>query len=243
MGEKSLLGNLLLKKFGSPVYVERMKIAGVAFNDSILDVGCGQGILLHKMKESGFENVIGIDPFIDETIPYKNGLIILKKDFSDMDGLYDLVMYNHSFEHMQNPFEVMKKSNELLKLNKTLLIRIPVADSFAFNHYNENWCSLDAPRHLYLHTKKSIEILAKSSGFEIKKINYDSRSWQLWGSEQYSKNISLMDERSYYINPKKSIFTKEDIKKYETQTKKLNETGEGDQAEFYLRKVREITSA
>jgi SAM-dependent methyltransferase len=237
MGEKSLLGNLLLKKFGSPVYVERMKIAGVALNDSILDVGCGQGILLHKMKESGFENVIGIDPFIDETIPYKNGLIILKKDFSDMDGLYDLVMYNHSFEHMENPFEVMKKSNELLKLNKTLLIRIPVADSFAFNHYKENWCSLDAPRHLYLHTKKSIEILAKSSGFEIKKINYDSRSWQLWGSEQYSKNISLMDERSYYINPKKSIFTEKEIDEFEKRTIEFNRDGKGDQAEFYLQKI------
>jgi SAM-dependent methyltransferase len=241
MGEKSLLGNLLLKKFGSPVYVERMKIAGVALNDSILDVGCGQGILLHKMKESGFENVIGIDPFIDETIPYKNGLIILKKDFSDMDGLYDLVMYNHSFEHMENPFEVMKKSNELLKLNKTLLIRIPVADSFAFNQYKENWCSLDAPRHLYLHTKKSIEILAKSSGFEIKKINYDSRSWQLWGSEQYSKNISLMDERSYYINPKKSIFTEKNIDEFEKKTIELNKNGEGDQTEFYLQKISEIT--
>ena len=209
MGDNTIIGNILFKKFGSPVYVERMKNAGVGLKDSILDVGCGKGILLHKMKESGFENVIGIDPFIDDTITYKNGLKIFKKDFSEMSGLYDLIMFNHSFEHMENPLEVMKKSNELLKLYKTLLIRIPVSDSYAFKHYKENWCSLDAPRHLFLHTKKSIEILAKSSGFEIKKISYDSRSWQLWGSEQYSKNISLMDERSYYVNPEKiNLYTK-----------------------------------
>lgn len=243
MGETSLLGKFLLKKYGSPVYIDRMKIAGIGLNDSILDVGCGQGILLHKMKESGFENVIGIDPFIDETIEYKNGLKILKKDFSEINGLYDLVMFNHSFEHMENPLNVMKKSNELLKLSKTLLIRIPVADSYAFNHYRENWCSLDAPRHLFLHTKKSMEILARASGFEVKKISYDSRIWQLWGSEQYSKNISLLDDRSFYICPKNSIFTKNQIDEFEKKTIELNKNGEGDQAEFYLQKVSEVTSA
>lgn len=237
MGKNSSIGNLLLKLFGEPTYITRMKIAGIGLNDSILDIGCGQGILLHKMKESGFENVIGIDPFIDETIEYKNGLKILKKDFSEMDRLYDLIMFNHSFEHMENPLNVMKKSNELLKLNKTLLIRIPIADSYAFNHYRENWCSLDAPRHLFLHTKNSIKILAEQSGFEVKKINYDSRSWQLWGSEQYAKGISLLDNNSYYVNPKKSIFTKKEIYEFEKLTEELNKNGEGDQAEFYLQKI------
>jgi len=237
MGDKSFLGNILYKKFGEPTYITRLKVVGVGLNDSILDVGCGQGILLHKMKESGFDNVFGIDPFIDETIVYKNGLKILKKDLSDMVGVYDLIMFNHSFEHMENPLQVMKKSNELLKLNKTLLIRIPVADSYAFKHYKENWCSLDAPRHLFLHTKKSIKILAEQSGFEVKKINYDSRSWQLWGSEQYNINISLLDDRSYYISPKNSIFTKNQIDEFEKKTIDLNKNGEGDQAEFYLQKI------
>jgi hypothetical protein len=144
---------------------------------------------------------------------------------------------------MEKPLEVMKQSNRNLNKNRFLLLRIPVADSYAFKHYRENWCSLDAPRHLFLHTKKSIEFLAKQSGFEIKKINYDSRSWQLWGSEQYSKNISLMDEQSYYINPSKSIFTKNQIAEFENQVLKLNKNGDGDQAEFYLQKVSEVTSA
>lgn len=240
-GKSSFLGNLLLKKFGEPVYVSRMKNADISINDKILDVGCGKGILLHKMKESGFKNVVGIDPFIAETITYKNGLKILKKDFLEINGFYDLIMFNHSFEHMENPFQVIKKSNELLKLNKTLLIRIPVTDSYAFNHYRENWCSLDAPRHIFIHTKKSIKILAEHSGFEVKKISYDSRSWQLWGSEQYSKNISLLDDRSFYINPNNSIFTKNQIEEFDKKVIELNKNGEGDQDEFYLRKVREIT--
>ena len=237
MGDKSFLGNILYKKLGEPTYISRLKIAGLAIEDSILDVGCGKGILLHKMKESGFCNVLGIDPFIDDTISYPNGLKIIKKDFNELTGKFDFIMFNHSFEHMEQPLEVMKLSNRLLNKNKFLLLRIPVADSYAFKHYRENWCSLDAPRHLFLHTKKSIELLAKQSEFEIKKINYDSRSWQLWGSEQYSKDISLMDERSDHLNPKNSIFTKNQIDDFEKQVIELNKNGEGDQAEFYLQKI------
>lgn len=243
MGEKTFIGNILLKKFGEPTYISRLKIAGVGFNDSILDVGCGKGILLHKMKESGFKKVLGIDPFIDESITYKNGLKILKQNFLKFKGKFDFIMFNHSFEHMENPLEVIRHSNVLLNNNKFLLIRIPVADSYAFKHYRENWSSLDAPRHLFLHTKESIKILAESSGFEIKKINYDSRSWQLWGSEQYKKDIALMDERSFYINPAKSIFSKNEIVSFEKQTEELNKKQEGDQAEFYLQKVKDITLA
>jgi SAM-dependent methyltransferase len=237
MGESTLLGRLLLKKFGEPTYVTRMKNAKVRFQDLILDVGCGKGILLHKMKETGFENVMGIDPFIDETITYKNGLKILKKDFLDIEDQFDFIMFNHSFEHMEKPLEVIRHSNKILKKHKFLLIRIPVADSYAFNKYGENWCSLDAPRHLFLHTKESMKILAEKSDFEIKNINYDSRNWQLWGSEQYSKNICLMDEKSYFINPNNSIFTKKQIEDFGERTKELNKNKKGDQAEFYLQKV------
>ena len=226
MKRKFISGDLLLKKYGEPTYLQRMKIAGIGFKDSILDVGCGKGILAHKMKESGFENIMGIDPFIDETIKYKNGLQIPKKDFYDINKTYDFIMFNHSFEHMEKPLEVIKHSNKILKQNKFLLLRIPVADSYAFKHYRENWCSLDAPRHLFLHTKKSIEILAEEAGFEINQINYDSRSWQLWGSEQYAKDISLLDEKSYYVNPNKSIFTKKKLMSLRLRVKELNKNGD-----------------
>lgn len=237
LGEKSVIGSILFKKFGEPTYIKRLKIAGVSLVDKILDVGCGKGILLHKMKESGFKNLLGIDPFIETTINYKNGLKILKMDFTDLTGEFDFIMFNHSFEHMDDPLTIIIHANKLLAKGKYLLIRIPVADSFAFKHYRENWCSLDAPRHLFIHTKESIKILAEKSGFEIVEIDYDSRSWQMWGSEQYSKDIPLINERSFYVNPDRSIFTKNQISEFEEKTKELNIKGEGDQAEFYLKKV------
>lgn len=237
MGERSLPGSILYKYFGEPTYINRIRKANIGFDDSILDVGCGKGILLHKMKESGFNNVVGIDPYLDNDIFYKNGLKVFKKVIQEIDDKFDFIMFNHSFEHLDNPFETLRQTHKLLNDNKYTLIRIPVADSYAWKRYGVNWSSLEAPRHIFLHTKKSVEILSSKTGFKVDKVTYDSRSWQFWGSEQYAKDISLLADNSYYVNPDKSIFSKEDIAGFEKETSRLNQIGEGDQAEFYLKKI------
>ncbi|MFO7525331.1 MAG: class I SAM-dependent methyltransferase [Ignavibacteriaceae bacterium] len=237
MGKRSLVGSILYKYFGEPTYINRLKKANIGFGDSILDVGCGKGILLYKMKQSGFNNVIGIDPYLNNDIFYKNGLKVFRNDIQEIDGKFNFIMFNHSFEHLVNPFETLRQTHKLLNDNKYTLIRIPVADSFAWKKYGVNWSSLEAPRHIFLHTKRSIELLASKTGFKVDKISYDSRSWQFWGSEQYANDVHLLADNSYYVNPKKSMFTTEQIDEFENETRRLNEIGEGDQAEFYLKKI------
>jgi 2-polyprenyl-3-methyl-5-hydroxy-6-metoxy-1,4-benzoquinol methylase len=77
-------------------------------------------------------------------------------------------MLHHSFEHMDNPCGVLKQIDKLLNPDGELLIRIPVSDSFAWRKYGVDWFQLDAPRHFFLHTTKSIALLAKNSGFVLK---------------------------------------------------------------------------
>jgi len=96
---------------------------------------------------------------------------------------------------------------------------------------------LDAPRHLYLHSIKSMETLANPVGLKISQVIYDSFAFQFWGSEQYQQDISLNDERSYAVNPKQSFFTEEQIKDFTKRSKVLNQKNQGDQACFYLTKA------
>jgi hypothetical protein len=84
-----------------------------------------------------------------------------------------------------------------------------------------------------------MELLAKAHGFSISKIIYDAWAFQLWGSEQYKKDIDLMDKRSYSKNPQLSIFSKDDILKFEQQTKELNENQDGDQVSILLTRSSE----
>ncbi|AGY60474.1 class I SAM-dependent methyltransferase [Gloeobacter kilaueensis] len=207
------------------------------FHSKILDVGCGNGQLLFGLYKSGFRNLTGIDPFIDGDRVYRSGLRIYKKQLSSVTEPFDFVMFNHSFEHMPEQQTVLKQVHRILEKDQFLLLRIPVASSYAWQHYREKWVQLDAPRHLYLHTQKSIEQLAAVSGFDLMQVTYDSTDFQFWGSEQYLRDIPLTASNSYQENPERSIFSKEQINDFRKRAAELNKLGLGDSACFYLRKI------
>jgi len=231
---KTLFSFIFLKVYSPPMYFVWLKEAGVNPNSRILDVGCGSGDLLVRMRKDGFRDLTGFDPYIEKDILYENGVIIYKKDISEINNKYDFIMLHHSYEHMWGPVKVLEDLSRILNSNRYLLIRIPVIDSYAWKKYRENWVSLDAPRHLFLHTEKSMHLIAEKTGLEIKKIVYDSDEFQFWGSEQYLKGIALREKRSLAEGFKNSIFSKNEIKEFKKKACELNRIGQGDQASFYL---------
>jgi len=234
IGKTNIVGALRACFHGVPEFSEWFQRLGIDFNDSILDVGCGSGSLLCGIWQCGFEKAHGVDPFLPEDIHYKGGLHIEKCDISDLSGPYDCIMLHHSFEHMPEPVETFEQLYRLLTQGGKLLVRIPVADSFAWRKYRKNWVQLDAPRHLFLHTEKSMGLLAAKIGLEITSIIYDSTDFQFWGSEEYRKGIARYAENSYTMNPESSIFSKADIKEFRKRAEQLNSEQDGDQACCYF---------
>jgi len=154
----------------------------------------------------------------------------------DIDGLWGLIILNHSFEHMPNPLEVMNKIFELLSPDGYCAIAIPIIDSYAWEKYGVNWVQLDAPRHFFIHSIESMRILADKSGLVLTAIHYNSTSFQIWGSEQYLQGVTLFDKKSYLVNKKNSLFSKNGIREFENEAQKLNAKGKGDQAIFVFKK-------
>jgi SAM-dependent methyltransferase len=210
----------------------------VTTRSRILDLGCGAGHFLLELRKQGFRNLTGVDAFIARTIRYANGVTIYKSRVEDVRGTFDLVMLHHSFEHMPRPLDVLKRISQLLRPGGAVLLRTPLADSFAWRRYGTNWVQLDAPRHLFLHTKMSMALLASRSGFATTEIRYDSSAFQFWGSEQYARDIPLRSPSSYAENPAASIFLPTEIADFERQARELNEAAEGDQAGFFLRRPK-----
>lgn len=225
MGKLNLLGKIFSSKFHTIHWLQKGMIN---FNSNILDVGCGSGALILKMHYSGFRNVTGIDPFIKDEINYECGVTIRKKYLEEINEPFDFIMLHHSFEHMENPLDIFKNIYRLLKPAGFALIRIPVASSFAWRKYGINWVQLDAPRHSFLHTTKSIEHLANLSNLKLQKVIYDSSSFQFIGSEKYLRNIPLIE--------KPIIFSKKQKRDFQLQARKLNKINDGDAACFYLYK-------
>ncbi len=227
-----ILSNFLIDKG----FVRYLQPTHINIDSSILDVGTGIGSRLIGLKKKGFKNLTGIEPFIEKDIHYDVGVSVFKKQLHEFEGQFDMVMLNHSFEHMPDPLQAMKDIFRLLKANRTALIRIPVADSYGWEKYQNNWMGLHAPRHFFLHTNKSIEILAHKVGFVIVDVIYDSMGFQYAASEQIVRNIPLQDKNSYYVTRKSSMFSKKELKDFSKFAKQLNETKRGDTACFYLYK-------
>jgi 2-polyprenyl-3-methyl-5-hydroxy-6-metoxy-1,4-benzoquinol methylase len=202
----------------------------------VLDVGCGSGYLLKDLKSLGFKNLTGIDPFLSDKLVTLNEIDLQKKSIFEVNEKWDLVMFHHVFEHVKEQSETLAKVFSLLNENGKCLIRIPTVSSFAWKEYKENWVQLDAPRHLFLHSLESIKILAEKNKLKIESLEFDSTEFQLWGSEQYKRNIPLTDKKSYSQSPKNSIFSFWDMYRYKKIAKKLNRKSEGDSIAIVLSK-------
>ena len=204
-------------------------------NVRILDVGSGDGMrFLYPLFEAGFHNIMGCDPFITESLIYPNGLKVVRSELSDVEGDWEVICFNHSFEHIWNPRETLAKVNKLLTSDGLCIIRIPTASSYAWEHYGPDWFQLDAPRHYFLHTVESIKYLASQTGFELEEVKYDSTHHQFTISERYKagKTLkertyqSLLGKIPYLFRKLGNIF----------RARQLNKKKRGDQAIFYLRR-------
>ncbi len=215
------------------------RLTGTGLADEILDVGCGSGRLLWRLHAEGFERLTGIDlrPEAEDggTRPatsdaQKNsGPRILRASPEELDGRFRLVMAHHSFEHMSDPRGVFDAFARLVEPGGTLLLRLPRADSWARRRYGADWVQLDAPRHLHLHTRRSLEKLAAGSGFRITRVVDDSGPFQIWGSELYRRDISLADARQRGIGWRAHLAAR-------FRAGRLRREGLGDQACFYLQR-------
>ncbi|MCX8490076.1 MAG: class I SAM-dependent methyltransferase [Cyclobacteriaceae bacterium] len=229
--------NLFLRilHFLSPIEkYEVFQGLGVTKHTKILDVGCGNGdFFIYPFKELGFENVSGCDPYIAMDIVYPNNLVIHKTDIFGIQGKWDLIIYNHSFEHLPNPIENLKKVKELLSPTGICLLRTPIVPSFAWDKYGINWFQLDAPRHFFIHSAKSMNEICELTRLAIEDIVYDSTLYQFIASEGYQKDIPLVEQKR-----KKNFAEKTRRLNFEKLAEELNASKEGDQVAFVLRNLQ-----
>lgn len=214
------------------------KCAIQSFDARFLDVGCGSSTWwLNDLKAIGFQNLWGVDPYIANDVE-ENGIRVLKKQFDDVTGVFDLITLHHSLEHIPDQVETLKTVHSLLRPGGFCLVRIPLVSSTVWEEYSTDWVELDAPRHLYLHSLKSIELVGNRAGLKLVDHCWDSTGFEFWGSEQYRRGIPLMAEDSFSQNPSKSNFTYREIANFQKRAEEANDAGRGGRGCFFFQAIQ-----
>lgn len=209
-------------------------------NDSakVLDVGCGIGEWLYEMAAGGHDNLFGCDPFIEKDISYGDRINIRKCDITQMegDGTFDAIRMCDSFEHVTNPREVLEKANRLLKDDGSIGLSIPIYPNIAFDMYGPHWYQMDAPRHIFIHSVKSIKYLAEQCGLTITKIRYDSDPGQVVFSFFYQHGVFYHRVNDELIG---KYFSQADMAKIQALSAEANKNSIGDHAVIWLAKKKD----
>lgn len=137
---------------------------------TLLDVGCGTGYFLDKMKRLKWI-VTGIEKAEAPRNYARNkfGINCQNSDYLfDIPGqTKDVITMWHVLEHLEQLNKTMAHLHKILKNDGTAIIALPNKESFDAIAYRQNWAAYDVPRHLWHFSPADFEQLANKHRFEL----------------------------------------------------------------------------
>ncbi len=157
---------------------------------SILDIGCGNGEFLNRVRQFCNCRVSGVDTSENAVLCAKKqyGLDVFHGEITSApfeEKSFDLITAWSCIEHMNNPAQALKKMFALCKPGGYLFIKTPNYDSFAAKLFKDKWYHLDCPRHLYIFSPSAITTLLEKCGFDVVNVCHEQSSKGWLGSLQY----------------------------------------------------------
>jgi 2-polyprenyl-3-methyl-5-hydroxy-6-metoxy-1,4-benzoquinol methylase len=155
----------------------------------ILDLGCGAGDTLMLLKEVGWD-VYGMD--IDANaikVAHARGLKNVSLGaYEDMkkyrNNYFDVIRLYHVIEHLNDPADFFALAYTKLKPGGELILGTPNGASLIARLAKQYWYNLDAPRHLFIFSPKTLTTLARKAKFKKCIVEFSSAGGWI-GSVQY----------------------------------------------------------
>lgn len=161
IGEEALFKNIFAKRVR---IILKFKKVG-----SALEIGCSTGLMLSLLKEKGWQ-VCGVE--ISRQAAQKaekRGVKIIPEDFlkAVINEKFDLVILNHTLEHLENPDQVIEKATKLLNKDGLLYIDLPNFGSLSAKILRGSWPALLPKEHRWHFSEKTLSILLEKFDFKI----------------------------------------------------------------------------
>lgn len=166
------------------------RLGDISQHSSVLDVGCGAGVHLRRLRRWGFRNLTGIDPFLLQELR-EPGLQLLRLNLTDVSDRFDLVMLHHVLEHLPDPLTALQQAAARMNPGGRMLVRLPLADTPLAREYGNDWLNLDAPRHLVIPSRAGLLHLFARAGLQMVHEEYDSSESTIFYSDSYRRNVAM----------------------------------------------------
>lgn len=160
----------------------------------VLDIGCGSGEFLYKMKMAGWEtHGVELGAKAAEignrfyALNIQAGTLVTAKF---PEGYFDYVRLNHSFEHLVNPHETIELIRKYLSTSGLLFIGVPNIESIQSRVFRKCWWNLGPPVHPFGYSFYTLSWLLKQHGFEVVTARTNSNFAGILGSLQMKLNYS-----------------------------------------------------
>ena len=169
-------------------------------------------------------------------------VLVSKRFLTEVYGERDVMMFNHSLEHVADSAAGLTAVASRLVLGGLCFVRIPTTSSEAWELYGADWVRIDAPRHVFVPSRRGMARLAKRVGLVLERAIDDSTAFQFIGSEFYRKGVPLFRESngSLRASAPEAHFSRKEIRRWVRRSAELNAAGRGDQCAFLLRNAPEV---
>jgi glycosyltransferase involved in cell wall biosynthesis/SAM-dependent methyltransferase len=154
---------------------------------TFLDLGCGSGEVVERMRESGWD-AQGVEISYQAAARGRSrGLRITSGTIQDAalpSDAFDYVRASHSFEHITCPDQTLDEIYRILKADGTLLLAVPNINSLTARLFQRYWWHLCAPVHPFGYSVETLSRLLERHGFNVSRVVFNSDYVGLLGSFQ-----------------------------------------------------------
>jgi 2-polyprenyl-3-methyl-5-hydroxy-6-metoxy-1,4-benzoquinol methylase len=154
----------------------------------VVDVGCGSGVLLARMKRLGWE-VEGTDVDAGGVAATRSrGIRCLEGELVAQhfpENHFDAVHSAHVLEHVPDPQALLRECLRILKPGGTFVCLTPNVAGWGQNYFGQSWLCLDPPRHLNLFTQPALRRAVEQAGFQITRLETTIRTAWVYGALSY----------------------------------------------------------
>lgn len=140
-------------------YLGHLRKAGVTANSTVLDYGCGSGLLLDYLAETGIRSVSGYDAYVPQ---FDDPTVLERK--------YDCVIAQDVIEHVEDPEALLSDLAGCVKPGGLLCIGTPRAEGIDLRQTERFIHSLHQPYHLHILSESVLITIANRHGLSLESV-------------------------------------------------------------------------